>query len=221
MKKMFIIITILAVILAGMIIYKQAVVGTKNKISIEEVNKIEEYITKIYMWEEVTNQALPTFEDINQAPDLWVWEVVNQNLENYETTYEEVQKTANNIFGQEFTKKFPQEGSETIKYDEETKMYYTIGMGLDENSDTFLLNDIKKTKEGYIVEIVEYFENYSEEQSVIIKNLEDEEIGRVKINDSETKMQEIVKSHLDRFSKKIIYLKEKEGIISVQKVENK
>lgn len=221
MKKMFIIITILAVILAGMIIYKQAVVGTKNRISIEEVNKIEEYITKIYMWEEVTNQALPTFEDINQAPDLWVWEVVNQNLENYETTYEEVQKTANNIFGQEFTKKFPQEGSETIKYDEETKMYYTIGMGLDENSDTFLLNDIKKTKEGYIVEIVEYFENYSEEQSVIIKNLEDEEIGRVKINDSETKMQEIVKSHLDRFSKKIIYLKEKEGIISVQKVENK
>ena len=221
MKKMFIIITILAVILAGMIIYKQAVVGTKNRISIEEVNKIEEYITKIYMWEEVTNQALPTFEDINQAPDLWVWEVVNQNLENYETTYEEVQKTANNIFGQEFTKKFPQEGSETIKYDEETKMYYTIGMGLDENSDTFLLNDIKKTKEGYIVEIVEYFVNYSEEQSVIIKNLEDEEIGRVKINDSETKMQEIVKSHLDRFSKKIIYLKEKEGIISVQKVENK
>ena len=221
MKKMFIIITILAVILAGMIIYKQAVVGTKNRISIEEVNKIEEYITKIYMWEEVTNQALPTFEDINQAPDLWVWEVVNQNLENYETTYEEVQKTANNIFGQEFTKKFPQEGSETIKYDEETKMYYTIGMGLDENSDTFLLNDIKKTKEGYIVEIVEYFENYSEEQSVIIKNLEDEEIGRVKINDSETKMQEIVKSHLDRFSKKIIYLKEKEGKISVEKVENK
>lgn len=221
MKKMFIIITILAVILAGMIIYKQEVVGTKNKISIEEVNKIEEYITKIYMWEEVTNQALPIFEDINQAPDLWVWEVVNQNLENYETTYEEVQKTANNIFGQEFNKTFPQEGSETIKYDEETKMYYTIGMGLDENSDTFLLNDIKKTKDGYIVEIVEYFENYSEEQSVIIKNLEDEEIGRVKINDSETKMQEIVKSHLDRFSKKIIYLKEKEGKISVEKVENK
>lgn len=221
MKKMFIIITILAVIFVGMIIYKQAVVGTKNKISIEEINKIEEYIKKIYMWEEVTNQALPTFENINQAPDLWVWEVVNQNLENYETTYEEVQKTANNIFGQEFTKAFPQEGSETIKYDEETKMYYTIGMGLDENSDTFLLNDIKKTKGGYIVEIVEYFENYSEEQSVIIKNLEDEEIGRVKINDSETKMQEIVKSHLDRFSKKIIYLTEKEGIILVQKVENK
>jgi len=54
------------------------------------------------------------------------------------------------------------------------------------------------------VEIVEYLENYSEEQSVIIKNLDNEEIGRVGINDSETKMQEIVKANIDRFSKKKI-----------------
>ena len=70
-----------------------------------------------------------------------------------------------------------------------------------------MLNNIEKTEEGYIVEIVEYIENYSSEESVIIKNLSDEEIGRVGIDDTETKMQEIVKSHLDRFDKKKVYLK--------------
>lgn len=219
MKKMFIIIAILATIFVGMIIYKKVAVGAKNNINIQEIEKIEEYVSKIYMWKEITGEALPTFENINQAPDIWLWEVVNQNLENYEITYEEIEQTAKNIFGQELTKTFPKEGSETIKYNEETKMYYTTGMGLDEDSDTFLLNDIKKTKEGYIVEIVEYLENYSEEQSVIIKNLENEEIGRTGINDSETKMQEIVKSHLDRFSKKKIYLNNREGTISIQKIE--
>ncbi len=221
MKKMFIIIAILATIFVGMIIYKKTAVGAKNNINIQEIEKIEEYISKIYMWQEVTNEALPVFEDINQAPELWVWEVINQNLENYEITYEEIEQTAKNIFGQEFTKTFPKEGSETIKYNEEIQMYYTTGMGLDEDSDTFLLNDIKKTKEGYEVEIVEYLENYSEEQSVIIKNLDNEEIGRVGINDSETKMQEIVKANIDRFSKKKIYLKSEKDTLIVQKVENK
>ena len=221
MKKMFIIIAILATIFVGMIIYKKTAVGAKDNINIQEIEKIEEYISKIYMWQEVTNEALPVFEDINQAPEIWVWEVINQNLENYEITYEEIEQTAKNIFGQEFTKTFPKDGSETIKYNEETQMYYTTGMGLDEDSVTFLLNDIKKTKEGYEVEIVEYLENYSEEQSVIIKNLDNEEIGRVGINDSETKMQEIVKANIDRFSKKKIYLKSEKDTLIVQKVENK
>lgn len=219
MKKMFIIIIILATILVGMIIYRKTAVGAKDNINIQEIEKIEEYITKIYMWQEVTDEALPTFTNINEAPEIWLWEVINQNLENYEITYNEIEETAKKIFGQEFTKPFPKEGSETIKYNEETEMYYTTGMGLDEDADTFLLSDIKKTKDGYTVEIVEYLENYSEEQSVIIKNLDNEEIGRVGINDSETKMQEIVKNNIDRFSKKKIYLNNKEETLTVQKVK--
>lgn len=219
MKKMFIIIIILATILVGMIIYRKTAVGAKDNINIQEIEKIEKYITKMYMWQEVTNEALPTFTNINEAPEIWLWEVINQNLENYEITYNEIEETAKKIFGQEFTKPFPKEGSETIKYNEETEMYYTTGMGLDEDADTFLLSDIKKTKDGYTVEIVEYLENYSEEQSVIIKNLDNEEIGRVGINDSETKMQEIVKNNIDRFSKKKIYLNNKEETLTVQKVE--
>lgn len=90
---------------------------------------------------------------------------------------------------------------------------------MDEDSDEFLLNTINRVENGYEVEIVEYLENYSEEQSVIIKNLSGEEIGRAGINDNDTKMQQVVKEHLDRFSKKKVYLKNEDGRLVVQKVE--
>lgn len=86
--------------------------------------------------------------------------------------------------------------------------------------DSFLLNNIEKNKDGYIVEIVEYLEDYSEENSVIIRNLQEEEIGRVGVSDSETKMQEIVKNNIDRFGKKKVYLKTENNNLIVQKVEN-
>ena len=85
--------------------------------------------------------------------------------------------------------------------------------------DSFLLNNIEKNKEGYVVEIVEYLEDYSEENSVIIRNLQEEYRGRVGTNDSETKMQEIVKNNIDRFSKKKVYLKTENDKLIVQKVE--
>lgn len=130
MKKFFIIILILLVIFIGMVIYKNALIGTQNNVNIEEVKSIEEYISKIYMWKEVTNEALPAFENINEASDIWVWEVVNQNLENFETTYEEIELTAKKIFGEKMKKEFPKEGSKTIMYNEENQMYYTTGMRL-------------------------------------------------------------------------------------------
>lgn len=219
MKKMFIAIVVLAIIFVGMIIYKNTMVGTKNNVSIEEVQKIEDYIKKIYMWKEVTGEALPDFEDINSANDLWTWEAVKQNLEEYTITYDEIQQKAKEIFGNNFTKQFPIGGNETIIYNSETGEYYATGMGLDEEEDTFFIKNIEKNKEGYVVEIVEYLEDYSEENSVIIRNLQEEEIGRVSISDSETKMQEIVKNNIERFSKKKVYLKTEENNLIVQKVE--
>ena len=155
MKKMFIAIVVLAIIFVGMIIYKNTMVGTKNNISIEEVQKIEEYIEKIYMWKEVTGEALPDFEDINNANDLWTWEAVKQNLEKYTITYDEIQQKAKEIFGNNFTKQFPIGGNETIIYNSETGEYYATGMGLDEEEDTFFIKNREKNKEGYVVEIVE------------------------------------------------------------------
>ena len=219
MKKMFIIIIVLAMILIGMIIYKNTAVGTKNNVNVQEIEKIENYISKIYMWKEITNEALPTFEDVNHSDDLWVWEVVKKNLENYEVSDEEIKTIATEIFGKEFNKQFPKEGNKSFIYDETSQKYLATETVLDEKEDTFLLNNIEKIKEGYNIEIIEYLEDYAEENKITIRNLQEEEIGQVGINDSETKIQEIVKNNRNRFSKKKIYLKKENDNLKIQKVE--
>lgn len=128
MKKMLVIIVILAIILAGMIIYKKTAVGTKDDVSIEEIKEIETYITKIYLWKEITNEALPTFENINEANDTWVWEVVKKNLEEFAVSIEDIQNKAKEIFGENFTKEFPKEGNNSYEYEEETGRYFALGM---------------------------------------------------------------------------------------------
>ena len=65
MKKMLTIILILVIIFIGMYTYKKN--KNQNTITITEVQKIEEYISKIYMWQEVTNEALPKFNNINEV----------------------------------------------------------------------------------------------------------------------------------------------------------
>ena len=92
MKKMLVIIVILAMILVSMIIYKNIAINKNKSVNVQEVEQIEEYISKIYMWKEITKEALPTFENINNANELWLWEVIKKNLETYETTYEEIQQ---------------------------------------------------------------------------------------------------------------------------------
>ena len=79
MKKMLVIIVILAMILVSMIIYKNIAINKNKSVNVQEVEQIEEYISKIYMWKEITKEALPTFENINNANELWVWEVIKKN----------------------------------------------------------------------------------------------------------------------------------------------
>ena len=83
MKKLIVIILILLIIFIGMYVYKQNKISTNksSEITIDEITKIETYLQKIYMWREITGEALPSFESINDAPDIWVWEVVKKNLE--------------------------------------------------------------------------------------------------------------------------------------------
>ena len=231
MRKMIVTIIILLIIFVGMIIYRNMAISTNNQISVQEIEQIQTYITKIYMWREVTNGALPTFENINEASDMWTWEVVKKNLEDYELSYEQIQEKAKELFGPDFTKEFPREGTENFTYDAETDKYYATGMGLDQEEDCFLLNQINKTDTGYEVEIVEYLEDYSQENiententsmenfQIIIRNLNDEEIGKVEEN-QESSSQNIKKNNLDKFTKKIVTLKKEGDNIYVQKVSN-
>ena len=236
MKKMIIIIIILIIIFSGMLLNKN--IAKKNNVTIDEINKIEEYINKMYCWREVTGEAMPKFEDINNAPDIWIWEVVKKNLDEYEITYEQIMEKAKELFGKNFAKEYPKEGTEYIQYDKETQKYYAIGMGLDEDEDLFLMNTIKKVQNGYEVEIIEYLEDYSNYNEVIenmneeevneeeidydihIKNTESKIISTVRNTENESKKLEIVKENIDQFTKKIITLENDEnGNIYVVKVE--
>ncbi len=222
MKKLIIIIIILAIIFVGMIVYKNIAINTSNNISIQEISQIETYITKIYMWKEITKQALPNFEDINQAEDIWLWEAVKKNLEDYEFSYEHIQDKAKELFGEKLTKEFPKEGTEYIIYNEKTDQYYAIGMGLDQLEDSFLLNEIQKTQDGYEVEIIEYLEDYSqslneEEDFIIIRNTQEEEIAKISSTEEE-QVKEIVKNNLDKLSRKKIVLKLENEKLQVERV---
>lgn len=218
MKKMLVIIVILAMILVSMIIYKNIAINKNKSVNVQEVEQIEEYISKIYMWKEITKEALPTFENINNANELWVWEVIKKNLETYETTYEEIQQKGKELFGEKFEKQIPKEGNDSFYYDKESNKYLATEIVLDEEEDSFLLKDIEKEEEKYKVKIIEYIEDYSEENKVIIRNQQEEEIGRVSTSDSETKIKEIVKNNKERFSQKNIEIKKEKDNLVIEKV---
>ena len=218
MKKMLVIIVILAMILVSMIIYKNIAINKNKSVNVQEVEQIEEYISKIYMWKEITKEALTTFENINNANELWVWEVIKKNLETYETTYEEIQQKGKELFGEKFERQIPKEGNDSFYYDKESNKYLATEIVLDEEEDSFLLKDIEKEGEKYKVKIIEYIEDYSEENKVIIRNLKEEEIGRVSTSDSETKIKEIVKNNKERFSQKNIEIKKEKDNLVIEKV---
>ncbi len=214
MKKLIVIILILLVIFIGMYVNRKIEIDNKT-VSVAEVEEIETYMQKIYMWREITEQALPTFDNINNANDIWIWEVVKKNLEEYELTYEKIQEKAKEIFGENFTKAFPKEGTEYLVYDEQKNVYNAIGMGLDQEDDCFLLNKIEKDKEQYKVEIIEYLVDYSEfgietenteEKNIKIKNLKEETIATIKSTEDEGKIIDLVKENADKFTKKEIVL---------------
>ncbi len=99
MRKLLITIGILLVIFVGMLAYKNVKVKTNNKISATEVTQIQDTISKLYLWKEVTGDALPEFNDINQAKRQMDMGSRKNNLENYEVTYDEINEKTKEIFG--------------------------------------------------------------------------------------------------------------------------
>ena len=227
MKKLVAIICILLVIFVGMYVNRSK--SNQNLITATEVEKVEEYISKIYMWKEITGDALPKFDNINDAPDVWTWEVVKKDLENYEITKDEIQNKATELFGNQFKKEFPQEGTEYMQYDEKLGKYISTGIELDTLDDCFYIKNIRKTKDGYEVEIAEYLEDYvnslgvedeNEIYEIYIKNLNEETIANVKNTEGETKIIEVVKENLDKFTTKTVNLKKNSnGNIYVESVK--
>lgn len=219
MKKMIVIIVILAIIFVGMIAYKKVIIKSSN-IGIQEIEKIENYLQQIYMWKEVTNEALPCFEDINQVDETWIWEVVQKNLEEYEISYEKMGEKAKELFGNNFNKEFPKEGTKNLTYHEENNLYYASSVELDQQEDLFLLNKIDKINNGYEVEIIEYLEDYSQaivENQIVIRDIEGQEIAKISVQE-EGKINEIIKNNAEKLNKKKIVLKSENGRLQVERI---
>lgn len=219
MRKMLVIIVILLLILVGMICYKKVAVAKSSDIKANEVIQVEETISKVYLWEEVTNEALPKFSNINNAEDKWIWEAVKNNLENYELEYEEIQLKAKELFGQNCNKEFPKEGNQSFSYSEEKQKYIAEEIETDQKEDDFLLDKIKKTKEGYEVEILEYIADYTEENVIIVRNTNGEELSRISASEAESTIQNVVKNKKDNCTMKKVTLKKENEKLVVEKVE--
>ena len=230
MKKMLVTIVVLSIIFIGMVVRRNQVQSnSSDNVTIEEISAIEEYISKIYMWKEITNEALPRFEEINQASDEWIWQVVKKNIGEDSLSYEQIQMKAKELFGDEFQKQFPKQGLEGIINADSENSYGATSIIIDEKEDNFLLYNISKNDGEYEVEIIEYLEDHIEgiynedenqEYDIILRNVQDEEIEKVKSSESEAQIKELVKAKIDKYSKKKIILKRnQEGNLNIKKVE--
>ena len=215
MKKMIITIIILAIIFIGMVINRQ--IEQANEIKIEEIQLVENYMEKIYGWSEITNQALPEFDNLNEANTKWLWGIVRKNIEEEEITYETINEN-----GEELNIKYPKEGMEFIKYNEETNDYIPSEIELDANDDRFYINKITKIKNGYTAEIVEYLVDYtdSDNNNIYLKNLNGEIVEKLIGEETKQEVTQKVKEKIDKFTKKKATLKKlNDEKVVIQKVE--
>lgn len=222
MKKMLVTILILLIVFIGMLIFRTS--ENEKEIKIDEINKIESYIKKIYGWKEVTDDALPEFDDINNANEKWLWGILRENIDDSEIDYSKIENTTKEIYGKNFTKEYPKEGTEFIFYDKEKEKYIVKETTLDAVNDLFLINKIEKNKNIYDVEIAEYLVDYTNSDSgkIKIKNTNEEEIYELTEEEAtDGNIKKVVKENMDRFTKKQIELEKENESIYVKKVERK
>ncbi|MFR1441927.1 MAG: hypothetical protein ACLURX_05235 [Clostridia bacterium] len=220
MKKMIITIIILAIIFIGMVINRQ--IEQANEIKIEEIQLVENYMEKIYGWSEITNQALPEFDNLNEANTKWLWGIVRKNIEEEEITYETINEKVKELYGEELNIKYPKEGMEFIKYNEETNDYIPSEIELDANDDRFYINKITKIKNGYTAEIVEYLVDYTDfdNNNIYLKNLNGEIVEKLTGEETKQEVTQKVKEKIDKFTKKKATLKKlNDEKVVIQKVE--
>lgn len=226
MKKMIVLIVILSIIYVSLFIDKKIELQNEKKtvVSIDEVIVIETYLEKIYMWQEITNEALPEFEDINDADELWIWNVVGKNIEEQEIEYSEIQKKAVELLGNDFKLQFPEEGGYNYVYIEEEDIYMITGISLDAQNDSFYIMNIEKNGDEYIVDVAEYLEDYDvtsgqEEEFVYIKSTKREILGKVAMNELKNMGKEIVKENISKCTQKRIVLKKENEKIYVKSID--
>ena len=113
--------------------------------------------------------------------------------DDYDISLEEANQKVKELFGEKCNKQMPKEGNDSFWYNEETEKYEATGVELDNKQDTFLINNIAKTKEGYQVEIIEYLINHMNESNITVENTNEESIEIIENNTKDKKIKEIEK----------------------------
>ena len=130
-----------------MVVYKNSL--AKAELTIDEINKIEEYMDKIYSYKEITGVALPEFDSPQNADEEWFWGIVRKNIDDYEIDNNKVQDTITELFGSNLNKEFQKEGTKFITYNEEKQKYITKELQIDAIKDSFYIQKIDKQDNVY------------------------------------------------------------------------
>lgn len=142
MKKDKIIYIIIIVLILGFVIYKKFIevpghvagqMAIEDLISQVHYEDAEKHLKDIFIeYENNFNViALPEFQNINEAPKEWIWNVLYNNLDNEENkyTYEQIQEKLINLFSSEIQNKFPEQGiEELIEKSKENNLYYKVDL---------------------------------------------------------------------------------------------
>lgn len=231
MRKVKIIAIILVIILAMgicvLIKYNQT-----EEVNELEIYQLQQYIDKLYGWQEIYTNALPKFKDINEADELWLWDRVKMQLidetEEYEFSYEEINQKAKELYGEDLKKQFPKEGRDFWVYDAETSKYIATGIGLDDYEDRFVIHSVVKKGNQYNVEILEYLidntnchqEVEQEQYEVYLLNLEGEKINTYNNDTDEHKIQNFVKENKNKFSQKTLVIQKQDNELKIKSVDD-
>ena len=105
---------------------------------------------------------------------------------------------------------------------QENQKYLVNEITLDAIKDSYLLNKIEKSKNGYIIEIVEYLVDYTdtENNKVVVKNLNEDKIYELTQEEgTQSNIKKVVRENIEKFTKKKVSLEKENEKIVIKKVE--
>lgn len=227
--KVLVIVLILVIILSTFFIVKNKnSENSKNNISDVEQKEIATYINDIYN----IHTAIPEFEDINDANELWIWDNINQYLCNHEEfedrnqycdyTYEEISNFAKILYGNDFSLTVPVQNPAMI-YDSENNTYgvplYTVETlkecqieSIEKSGNTYTINLI-----DYVISFVPPFDSTSSDEEIYFYNITEFELNSsasniiFKIEELKNYKEKIFENK-DKFSSKTIVLEYDENL---------
>lgn len=180
-----------------------------NIVENDKVNKedIEKYLGKIYF---ILEDVIPSFTDINEANEKWIWKCAYCNLVRNEkdtgdkVTKEQVEDSAKEIFGKDFIKQFPKEGLE-FWLEPDGNKYFVAAAGIEPDYFyEYIINSIAYKDNQVLLELIEYKTSdiwHNQTELKVLNIATNEEIKKYDLieydnNDYLLEMQENVKEFI-------------------------